>query len=119
MVSRIFFAILGLLFSLYVIRNTTKNKIIERESFVWLLSIVFVVLLGVFPEILDWTAVKLNISYGPSLLFFLSILILAILLFRQTMDSAKHQHKIDELGHRVALLEEEISNLNRKINEPS
>jgi len=115
--ARIFFIVLGVLFSAYIIRNTTRRRLLEKESFIWLLTIVVVIILGIFPEILDWTATLLHIQYGPSLLFLVSILVLAALLLRNSMITSSQQNKINSLAHKITLLEDEIHQFKQQKSE--
>lgn len=116
MTARIFFIVLGVLFATYIIRNTTRRRLLEKESFIWLVAMVLVIIMGIFPEILDWAATLLHIQYGPSLLFLVSTLVLAALLLRHSMIASGQQNKINDLAHKIALLEDEITQL--KQNAP-
>jgi len=111
MTARIFFIVLGVTFAIYIIRNTTRRRLLEKESFIWLLAMVAVIVMGIFPEILDWAATLLHIQYGPSLLFLVSTLVLSALLLRHSIIASGQQNKINELAHKITLLEDELSQL--------
>lgn len=106
--ANIFFIIIAVVFAFFVIRSTIKQKMIERDSIIWLLLSLVAITLGIWPSILDAFANLIGIEYGPSLLFLISILALFYLVLKQSLMISQMSAKIRELAQRLAIAEGEI-----------
>lgn len=106
--ANIFFIVIAIVFAFFVIKNTIKQKMIERDSIVWLILSLLAITLGIWPSILDSFARMLGIEYGPSLLFLVSILALFYLLLKQSLTISQLSIKVRELAQRLAIAEAEL-----------
>lgn len=106
--ANVFFIVIAVVFALFVIKNTIKQKMIERDSIVWLVLSLLAITLGIWPSILDTFARILGIEYGPSLLFLVSILALFYLLLKQSLSISQLSVKSRELAQRLAIAEAEL-----------
>jgi len=95
----------GLLYAGIAMGLLVKKKINERNMIVWIGSCVIILILSVNPEMLDWLAVKVGVSYPPSLLFLFSVLVLLLLTLYQSIQISTLQDKLKELSQFVALQE--------------
>lgn len=105
-----FFIIIALIFIIYVFNMINKKNFSIKESVFWMAGAIGVLILSIFPKLIDKIALKLNISYPPSLLFLVSIIFLLFINFRNTQKIAKQNDKIIELAQRCSILEFEIDN---------
>lgn len=110
MINRIFFASIGLIVMIYIYKKVVKNKMVEKESFFWMLGATMIFLLSLFPQVLDFIANKVYIYYPPSMLFMIGIIFTLILVFRLTMYVSALQQQVKELAQRNAILEKKINN---------
>ena len=108
MVSRIFFASVGLSIIILVYKQVKKNKLEEKESLFWILGSICILILAFFPKIIITMSRILNIDYPPSLLFLLGIIFTIGLVFRLTLYVTLMKQQIKELAQRNALLEKKI-----------
>lgn len=108
MVNRIFFVMLGIAFIMFVYTQVKKKKLSEKESFFWICGSILMLLLSIFPNIINKFSNMLGIVYAPSLLFLLGIIFTLGLVFRLTMYITKIQQQNKELAQRNALLEKKI-----------
>lgn len=107
----IFFIILGLISITFVYKKVKKNLFSEKESLLWMLGAILVLVLSIFPKVIDSISLFLNINYSPSLLFLLSILFLVYMVFRQSQDLSQLNSKVKELGQKNAIIEKELNDI--------
>lgn len=106
-----FFIILAIIFIIYIIRMIRMKNFSIKESIFWVVGTFGILIFAIFPKLLDKIALKLNISYPPSLLFLVAIFFLLFINFRNTQKISKQNEKIIELAQRCSILEFETENL--------
>lgn len=102
---QIFLIVCGGLFFLVILSLLYRNKITEKYSVLWLLGGTGILVLSGNPEILDAIAYRVGVDYPPTLLFFLSTLILLGFHLYQSMEITKLNKKLKELTQYIALKE--------------
>ena len=107
--DKYFYILIGIFCVLFVLNEVRKNKFAIIESFFWLCGSIIILILSIFPSIINWLAAIINIYYPPSLLFILSILFLLFISFRSSKMISINSDKIIELGQRIAIIEEELN----------
>jgi len=112
-ISQIIFIVLALLLSTMIIIKTIQKRIFEKDSLIWLIIMVIVLIFGIFPNLIIIISGWFGIDYPPSLLFLLSILTLMYLVFRLTTRISALNSRVKELGQHVALLNEKLNNKNK------
>lgn len=117
MISRTFYALVGLLFITIVYKEVKKKKLSEKESIFWVIGASGVLILGIFPNILIKAAQILHIEYAPSLLFLLGIIFVFLLVFRLTIYVSILKEQVKELAQRNAIIEYELKSLKIKNKE--
>lgn len=110
----IFFILLAVILIVYIFYIVLKGKFGIVESMFWLFSSIIVLLLAIFPKILDEVALKLGIYYAPSLLFLLVAVFLLIICFRNEAKIYKLKEKVDYMAQEIAILKEKNFNQNDK-----
>ena len=108
---KIFSLICGLSFLFVVLNLLLKRKISEWNSISWFSAAIVILIVSANPNLVDWAAAKLGISYPPSLLFLFSTLVLLVLVLYQSMQISMLQNKIRQLAQHVSIQ-------NRRENEP-
>lgn len=114
MVSRIFFALIGLIIIVFVYKQVKKHKLEEKESFFWILGSICILILGMVPNIIDMMSKALHIDYPPALLFLLGIIFALGLIFRLSIYITLMKVQIKELAQRNALLERRLSEIEKE-----
>lgn len=102
--KNIYFIIISILILIYIVNSVKKSKLSIKESFWWVFGTIIVLLLSIFPHSIDFIAVRLNISYPPSLFFVFCILFLTYMIYRNSKRIAEQQTKLVELAQQVAIL---------------
>ena len=70
--------IFSVVFMLSIIILVRNNKLEEKYSLLWLIFGIGIIILSIFPNIIDKLAKYFNIIYPPSLIFLFAFIVLAI-----------------------------------------
>lgn len=101
----IIFSILFMLFIILLVRN---NKLEEKYSILWIIFSIVILVVSIFPKLVDELAKLLNIIYPPSLIFLLAFIVLAIYIIHLSVVATKQNKRIIRLTQESAILKEEI-----------
>jgi len=112
----LFFAIVGIVLAIYILINVKNNKFDISESLLWLFGTLAIIIIGIFPNIIQYVSNLVGIAYAPSLFFLICIIFILLINFRNSKKILKHQEKIILLAQEVAILKEKIK-LKEDVNE--
>lgn len=116
-ISHLFLFISGIVFFIAIILLLLKNKISEKYSIVWLSAGIIILIISSEPRLLDYAANLIGISYPPSLLFLLSILVLLGLNLYFSIELSKIHQKLRVVTQTISLNEMEEAKLSSQDNE--
>ena len=102
--NNIYFIILSVMVLLYVVNIVRKKKFSIKESFWWIIAVLIMLILSIFPYSIDWIAKKIGVAYPPSLLFVACIVFLVLINFRDSRRISELQMKVVELGQELAII---------------
>ena len=88
-----------------------RDRLPVLHSLWWLIVAALIALLGVYPQLIDWMAMRVGVAYPPSLLFVVSIAILLIKLLLEDIDVTQDRQRLLRLAQKVAILEQELEQL--------
>lgn len=100
------FILIGIIVIIYIFNTVKKGKFSVNESMFWLFGGFLVLILSIFPKLIDFVAEKIGIDYPPSLLFMLCNVFLLFMCFRNNRRIAEQQEKIIELAQQMSLLKD-------------
>lgn len=106
--ANIFFISISIILLLYILRAIKKNFFSESESIFWFFGGIFILVLAIFPELLDRLANLVGIDYPPSMLFLLGLFFLLFINFSQDKKISSLNEKVKELVQHSSLLEEKL-----------
>ena len=109
-----YFIVLTCIIGLYIILEVRRKKFSIKESFYWILASVFMLVLAIWPHIIDYFAKLIGVAYPPSLLFVLCILFLIFINFRNSRRITEMSIKITELEQNLTLLKGKVKNEKQK-----
>lgn len=112
--NRWLFIVVGLVALFYVTHIVRRNKLPIKESFWWFMGAVAMLLLAIFPQVLDWAAKLLGIAYPPTLLLTMCIIFLLFIIFKNGRRIANLQTQNIELEQQVALIKNRLEQDNQK-----
>jgi len=98
-------AILGISLALIILLLIRRDRLHSRHAIWWLFVAVFVMILGIFPKIIDYLALKLGVNYPPTLLFSLSMAMILLKVLSIDLHQSQLERKTRRLAQRLALLE--------------
>ena len=81
----------------------------------WLAIAAAILVLGVFPQVIDWLGRVSGISYPPILPIIIGIGMILIRMLRTDIDRSRQERQLRRLAQKLAILEQELGAL-RKAN---
>ena len=91
-----------------------RDRLPIMHSLWWLGVAALMLVLGFYPGLIDRAAVFVGISYPPSLLFVVGILVLFIKVLLEDVGVSHDRRRMIDLVQKVGMLEEELSRLKQK-----
>ena len=111
--------ILGAVIFIIILSLVRKGRLQEKYALTWFAIGIVVVLLGIFPVILDKIAKFTGVSYAPALLFVIAVAVLLIQNLYLFIYASQNEVRIKELLQEVAVLNKLVAELREKPIFPS
>ncbi|WP_416324404.1 DUF2304 domain-containing protein [[Eubacterium] hominis] len=111
----------GMLFM--ILRNVYQKKISEKHGVLWIFCSLLIILGGLFPKGVILIANLFGIEYAPAGIFTFAIILLLILVYKDTQKISGLTIRVQELSMQIALLNLENKRLieemakNRKVSK--
>jgi hypothetical protein len=102
------------LFLIQVIYYSTRNKLRDKQAFLWFLLAVIGLFIAIFLEPLNKVATVLGVSYMPTLIFTIAFLVILNVLIYQSITLSDHHEKLKTLVQEIAYIKHELKNDQRK-----
>lgn len=96
--------LVGLWMMLMILNNVYQKKISERHGILWLFCASLIVVGGIFPNAVILLAKVFGIDYAPAGIFTFAILLLLILVYKDTQKISQLAIRVQELSMQIALL---------------
>ncbi len=110
-------AALGTLTAMYLLIRRGWMK--EKYTVVWLLAAFSMMVLAVFPPILDPIADLLQVQQGPNLLFLVADLAMMLICVQLSVEASTQSSKSRRLAEEVALLRLELEHQAQRSDDPT
>ena len=104
MSASVFFLILAVLICTFVVIQVRNQRMKERYAALWLIIGTTIIVLGVFPNLLNGVADFVGVALPVNLLFLLSILLLMGVSIHLTLELSRLSEKTRILAEEVAIL---------------
>lgn len=101
----------ALLVIVVVIELLRRGRLRERHTLWWLLAGTLGLVVAVFPNLLEGAAGALGIEVPLNLVFFLSILVLFLVLMQQSSELTRFEERTRTLAEHTAALEDRVRDL--------
>jgi hypothetical protein len=111
--------IIGAVIFLTIFMLVRRGKLQEKYALTWFAIGIIVVILGLFPVIVDKIAWLTGITYPPALLFAIAIGVLLIQNLYLYIFSSQNEVRIKELLQQVAVLNKLVEDLRNTDNPKS
>jgi hypothetical protein len=111
--------ILGILAALLtlglVIEMMRRKRMRERHAIWWLLAGTLALIIGIFPEILNWAADLFGVGAPTNLVFFVSIAVLFLVCIQASSELTTLEDKTRSLAEHSVLLQLRVEELERRL----
>lgn len=96
------------LFTVYIVKMINKEKLELRYALTWLLASFGLIIVGIFPKLLNTIARILHILSPVNALFLIIIFFLLVIIFTLTIALSKSKKQIVAISQEVGILKEKI-----------
>ena len=100
-----FAIVFSIIFVIFILNLVRKNKLDEKYSILWLFFGIVILIVSIFPSIIETISEWFDVYYPPSLLLLISILIIGAYIIHITLVITKQNKMIIKLAQEIALLE--------------
>lgn len=106
--------LIGVLIFILIFLLVRRGKLQEKYALVWFGIGFIVIVLGMFPSIIDQIATITGVTYPPALLFVLAVAVLLIQVLYLFIFSSQNEIKIKSLMQQVAVLNRLVEELKER-----
>lgn len=102
-----YFAILfSIVFIIFILNLVRKNKLDEKYSILWLLFGIVILIVSIFPQIIETISNWFGVFYPPALMLLFAVLIIGAYIVHITMVITKQNKMIIKLTQELAIFKE-------------
>lgn len=109
MTAQITAGILGALLAGAILYLVRRDHLHGSYALWWLAVAVVILLLGVFPPVIDWLGRVTGISYPPVLPIIVGIGMILIRMLKMDIDRSQQERQLRRLTQKLAILDQEIT----------
>jgi len=110
-VTIVFFLIAAIFFTLAVLLLLRSGRLREKYAVLWLIIGGLTIVLGIFPELLEWAAAVLHVRVPANLLFALAILLLVGVSLHASRELTVLEDETRALAEEVAILRQAVEEI--------
>jgi len=100
----VFVIVVALFIALTVVFYVRRWRLKEQYSLLWLVLAVAMVVPAAAPDLVEWTADRLDVIYAPALIFFAALAVVAMMLFHYSLEISRLSDQNRELAQELGLL---------------
>lgn len=106
-------AVIGALLAGSILLLVRRNHLHGSYALWWLAVAAAILLLGVFPPVIDWMGRLTGIHYPPVLPIIVGIGMILIRLLKMDIDRSRSERQLRRLTQKLAILEQELAQTRR------
>lgn len=104
-----YFAIIfAIIFIIFILNLVRKNKLDEKYSILWLFFGIIILMVSIFPIIIEKIASWFGVFYPPALMLLFAVLIIGAYIVHITMVITRQNKMIVKLTQELAILKEQL-----------
>ena len=111
MTAQITSGVISLLLAGAILYMVRRDHLHGSYALWWLAVAVAILVLGVFPPVIDWLGTVTGISYAPVLPIIIGIGMILMRLLKMDVDRSRRERQIRRLTQKLAIIEEELREL--------
>lgn len=108
-------AALGVLLAVGILLLVRGDRLHGSYALWWLLVAIGSLVVGFFPNLVDWLGLRLGVNYPPMLLVLVAIMAILLKLLGVDIDVTRRERRMRRLLQKVAILELEIGTLRAQL----
>ena len=108
-------AALGVMLAVGILLLVRGDRLHGSYALWWLLVALGSLLVGFFPNLVDWLGLRLGVNYPPMLLVLVAIIAILLKLLGVDIDVTRRERRMRRLLQKVAILELEIGTLRSQL----
>ena len=113
MTAQITAGFIGVLLAGAILYLVRRDHLHGSYALWWLAVAVVILLLGVFPPVIDWLGRVTGINYPPVLPIIVGIGMILIRMLKMDIDRSKQERQLRRLTQKLAILEQELTEVRR------
>ena len=118
MTSQITSGLIGILLAGAILYLVRRDHLHGSYALWWLAIAAAILILGVFPPVIDWLGGVTGISYPPVLPIIVGIGMMLIRMLRMDIDRSRQERQLRRLAQKLAILEQELTVARRSATAP-
>lgn len=100
----------SIIFILFILNLVRKNKLDEKYSILWLFFGIIILIVSIFPIIIEKIAFFFTVYYPPALMLLFAVLIIGAYIVHITMVITKQNKMIIKLTQELAIFKQDYEN---------
>lgn len=101
----------------FIVKNIIKQKMNIHYAVVWILWLLFVLLLTLFPTLIDRASILLSISVPVNTVFLVFIFLIYCLVFYLNLKISQQKEEIKKITYELAVVKQQLDKLEKKDHE--
>lgn len=98
-----FAIVFSIVFIIFILNLVRRNKLDEKYSILWLFFGVIILVVSIFPKVIETISTWFNVYYPPTLMLLFAILIIGAYIVHITMIITKQNKMIIKLTQELAI----------------
>jgi hypothetical protein len=111
--SQITSAFIGVLLAGAILYLVRRDHLHGSYALWWLAIAAAILVLGVFPPVIDWLGHVTGISYPPILPIIIGVGMILIRMLRMDIDRSRQERQLRRLAQKLSILEQELADARR------
>lgn len=109
--------LVGLLLIIGILRFLVKKRLNESNAILWLCIGIIIILAGLFPKVVEKLSHLFLITYPPAFVFTVAIIILLLIVLKNTIIISELSAKVQETAMEVSILTYEILKKQKELEQ--
>jgi hypothetical protein len=117
LLTQVWIIVLSVCIIIYLFEKIRKQKYFVKFSMPWFFTFFIIIILAVFPHLIDVIARALGINEPTNAIFFIAICILVNNIINISLSISEAKKHSIEMAQEIALLKKDILNMNDEITD--
>jgi hypothetical protein len=110
---RVFIIVTAILFLIFIVSLVKKRRLSEKDSLLWILASIVILIVSIFPQIPDSIAGLFGLFYPAAILFFVGIIFTLFIVGYHSTRLSDLTEKNKELAQKIGILENRLKRLEK------